>query len=104
MAIAALNKKKARFTNKLDLNEETSAVLLFEHSSIWCWNLDSLESRSEIPGKFWNVVSERGVEVYLDGLCEKWRSITQAKINILHAIKGRNVGRKEGLLDWWLLT
>jgi len=63
MAIAAFNKKKPRFTNKLDLmKEETSAALHFEHSCIWCWNLDTSESRSEIPGKFWNVVPERSVE------------------------------------------
>ena len=34
------------------IHEETSNVPHLEHSIIWCWNLDTLESRSEIPGKF----------------------------------------------------
>ena len=28
-------------------------------SYIWCWNLDTSESGSEIPGKFWNVVLDK---------------------------------------------
>jgi len=30
-------------------------VLHLEHTLVWCWNLGTSESRSEIPGKFWNV-------------------------------------------------
>jgi len=33
-------------------------MLHLEHSLIWCWHLDDLGSRSETPGKFWNVVLE----------------------------------------------
>jgi hypothetical protein len=30
-----------------------------EHSFVWCWNLDTSESRSETPAKFLNVVLEK---------------------------------------------
>ena len=33
-------------------------MLHLEHSFIWCQNLDAAGSRSEIPGKFCNVVLE----------------------------------------------
>jgi hypothetical protein len=32
--------------------EETSEVLHLEHSFVWRGNLDSSETRSEVPGKF----------------------------------------------------
>ena len=38
--------------------------------------LDASGSRSEIPGKFWNVVLEKDGEDQLDRSCEKWRSVT----------------------------
>jgi hypothetical protein len=34
---------------------------------IWCGNLDSSETRSEVPGKFWNVVLEKDGEYKFDG-------------------------------------
>jgi hypothetical protein len=37
------------------------------------------ESRSEVSGKFWNVVLEKNREDQLDRSCEKWRSITQSQ-------------------------
>jgi hypothetical protein len=46
-------------------------VLYLEHSIEWCWNLDTLESRKEIPGKFWNVMLEKNGESKLDRSCEK---------------------------------
>jgi hypothetical protein len=48
--------------------EESSELLQLEHSFVWCGNLDSSEARSEIPGKFWNVVLEKNGEDKLDGL------------------------------------
>ena len=36
----------------LTFKEETSKVLHLEHSFVWRRNLDNLESRPEIPGKF----------------------------------------------------
>jgi len=51
-------------------------LLHLEHSFIWCWNLDTSGSRSETPGKFWNVVLEKDGENQLDRSCEKWKSIT----------------------------
>jgi len=42
----------------LGIEKEASEVLHSEHSFIWCWNLDASGSRSETPGKFWNVVME----------------------------------------------
>jgi hypothetical protein len=38
-----------------------------EHSFVWCGNLDSSETRSEVPGKFRNVVLEKDGEDKLDG-------------------------------------
>jgi len=50
--------------------------------------------------KFLNVKLERGLEVHLEGMCEKRRRIAQQKINILHSIKGRYGVMEESLLDW----
>jgi len=47
-------------------------VLHLEFSVLWCWNLGTSESRSEIPGKFWNVVLEKDGENQLDQTYEKW--------------------------------
>jgi len=53
IAKAAFNKKKALSDNKLYLNSTKKPVkiLHLERSFVWCWNLDTSESRSEIPGK-----------------------------------------------------
>jgi len=42
-------------------------------------NLVTSESRSEVSGKFSNVVLERVSEDQLDRSCEKWRSITYSQ-------------------------
>jgi len=34
---------------------ETSAVLHLEYNFIWCWNLETSESRSDVSGKVWNL-------------------------------------------------
>ena len=49
------------------------------NSFIWCWNLDDSCSRSETPGKFWNVVLEKDGEDQLDRSCKKWGSITYSQ-------------------------
>jgi hypothetical protein len=66
-------------------------VLHLEHSFVWCWNVDTLESGSEISGKFLNVVLEKNGEDQLDRTCEKWRSITQSEggEEYRNTIKGR---------------
>ena len=78
MAKAAFNKKEESFYQQIGLKfeEETSEMLRLEHGSVWCWNLDAQGNRSEMPGKFWNVVLEKDGEDQLDGSCEKWRSVT----------------------------
>jgi hypothetical protein len=48
MAKVEFNKKKASFIRKLDLRFETSKVLYFERSFVWCWNLDTSGSRSHM--------------------------------------------------------
>ena len=45
-------------------------MLHLEHSFVWCSDLDVSGSRSETPGKFWNVVLEKGGEEHLDRSCE----------------------------------
>jgi hypothetical protein len=54
-------------------------VLHLEHSFVWCWNMDTSESRSEISRKFWNVVLEKDGEDQSGRSCEKWRSITYSQ-------------------------
>jgi hypothetical protein len=53
------------------------ASMCLEHSFVWYWNVDISESRSEIPGKFWNVVLEKNGD-QLNRSFEKWRNITQS--------------------------
>jgi hypothetical protein len=48
--------------------------------------LDTSESRSEIPEKFWNVVLEKNGEDHLDRSYEK-RGRVKKERNILHTIK-----------------
>jgi hypothetical protein len=68
MAKAAFFKKKTLHQQTiLSAKEETSEVLHLEHSLVWCGNLDSSETRSEIPRKFLNVVLEKDGEDKLDG-------------------------------------
>jgi hypothetical protein len=55
----------------LKCKELTSNVLHLEHSILWCCNVDTSESRSEMHGMFWNVVLERDGEDQLDRSCEK---------------------------------
>jgi hypothetical protein len=63
-----------------------------EHGFVWCWNLNTSESRSEIPGKCWIVVLEKDGENQLEGSCKIIRSVTQSQGgNILHTIQ-----RKKG--------
>jgi len=72
MATAAFNKTNFCYQQfGLKFREESSKVLHLEQILVWYWNLDSSEGRSEIPGKFLNVVLEKG-EDQLDQLCEKW--------------------------------
>ena len=49
-------------------------MLYVEHNSVWCWYLDTSESKSEIPGKFWRRMLEREVDDQLDGSYEKWNT------------------------------
>jgi hypothetical protein len=69
MGKAAFNKRKALFSSKLDLHttrKKTSKVLNLEHRILWCQNLHTSESRTEIPGKFPDMVLEKNGEDQLD--------------------------------------
>ena len=59
----------------LAFQKDASKLLHLEHSFLLCWKSDKSVSRSEIPGKFSNVVPEKSGEDQLDRSCEKWRSI-----------------------------
>ena len=76
------------------LKKQTSEVLCLKHSTLRCSNLDTSESRSEISGRFWNVVLEKVGEDPLDRLCEK-------RGNITYSQKGKNIlnTTKEGKLN-----
>ena len=53
MAKAAFSKKKTFYQQTgLKFEEETNKMLHLEHGFVWCGNLDTSASRSEIPGKF----------------------------------------------------
>ena len=54
MVKAALHKKKAVLTSKLDSNIRNKMVesYIWIYSFVSCWNLDTSESGSEIAGKF----------------------------------------------------
>jgi len=67
-------------------------MLHLEHSFVWWRILDTSESRSEISGKFWNMVLEKDAEDKLDRSCGKLRSIirSQGGEEILQTIKRMN--------------
>ena len=66
MAEADFNKKTFHWQIGHEFKKETSKMLHLEHSFVWCRNLDTLESRSIIPGKFLIVVLEKDGEDQLD--------------------------------------
>jgi hypothetical protein len=70
----------AKFLRHIDGTDWcVSAILLmftFLYSLYIVDVLDASGSRSETPGKFWNVVLEKDGEDQLDWSCEKWRSAT----------------------------
>jgi len=73
MAKAAFNKKKTHFTSKLDLKLRKKLVKCYIWSMAFygaeTWTLRG--SRSELRGKFSNVVLEKDGEDQLDRSCEK---------------------------------
>ena len=66
-------------------------MLNFEHSLVWCENLDTSENRSEIPGKFWNVVMEENGEVSVGQILWKMKKRSQGGDEYL-----TNKKKKEG--------
>ena len=80
-AKAAFKRKQNLCTSKFDLNWRKKVVKMpkVEHSFVWCWNLDIMENRSEIPGKFWNVVMEKDGEDQLHRSYKKWESIRKSQ-------------------------
>jgi len=71
-------------------------MLHLEHSFDCGQNVDTLESRSEIPGKFYNVVLKKeGVQ--LDQSYEKQRSITHSQERQEYPTYNN---KKEGYLFW----
>jgi hypothetical protein len=81
----------------LKFKKESSEMLHLECRCVRCWDLDTSESRSEIPGKFWNVVLEKDGEGQSDQLCEKWISVTQSKGREEYHTYNK---LKEDCLDW----
>jgi hypothetical protein len=51
---AAFNNKEDSLCHQtgLKFKEETNKMLHLEHSFVWCWNLNTSESRSEIRRNF----------------------------------------------------
>jgi hypothetical protein len=66
----SLSKRKTSLFNEIQTSNHYGTlrceVLHLEHSFVWGRNLDSSEIRSEVSGKFWNVVLEKDGEDKLD--------------------------------------
>jgi hypothetical protein len=75
-AKAAFN-KKSLFTSKLKLNLRKKLV---KYNIVPRLNLDTWESRSEVPGKFWNEVLEKAGE----GVDKKERIELQVYLLVFH--------------------
>jgi hypothetical protein len=67
-------------------------VLHFEHKILRCWNMDTSESRSEMPGMFWTVVLEKHGENQLDGWCENEGVLRSQWGEECHASNKQKVG------------
>ena len=53
MVKAAFNKNNSFYQQiGLKFKEETSKIIHLEYNFLWCWNLNTSEIRSQIPGKF----------------------------------------------------
>jgi len=67
-------------------------------SFVCCWKLYTSKSRSEIPGKFWNVVLEKDWEDQFDRSCgsrvkegrDVWQTLKRRKANWVGHILRRN--------------
>ena len=71
MERTTLIKKKTYLTCKLELNLRKKLAPNLELSFVWCRNLDTAKSGSEIPEKFCNVVLQKDEEDQLDRSCGK---------------------------------
>jgi len=51
---SSIQQEKGCFHQQIGLQykEQTSKLLHLEHSLVWCWKLNTSESRSEVPGMF----------------------------------------------------
>ena len=65
--------------------------------NLWCWNLDTSESKSEITAKFWSVVPVMDGEDQLELSCEK-RSITKSRGGEERPTNNEKEGRPTGLV------
>ena len=66
-------------------------MLHLEHRFLWCWNLDTSGSRSEIPGKFWMWCWRRMEKIsWTDHVRKEVLLRVNEKRNILHEIRKRN--------------
>jgi len=59
---------------------------------VWCWDLETSESKSEMPGKFWSVVLEKDGEGQLDHCVKNEEVLHTVKedMNVLHTLQIRN--------------
>jgi hypothetical protein len=74
-----------------------SEVLQSENSFTLWWNLDTSESRSEVPGKFWNVLLEKDGEEQPDQPCEKRKSITHCQEGQDYTTYSKQKASKKGI-------
>jgi len=70
---------------------DINKILHLEYCFVWCWNLDTSGSRSEIPGKFWNVVLEKDGEISWTDHVKNEEVLLRVneQRNILHEIRKR---------------
>ena len=98
MAKPEFNRKKTLHQQiRLKNNEKTSRVLQNKYSFVQCWNLDTSENRSEIPGKYLNVVLEKNGEDKFDQSCKEWSSVTNSQEGQKHPTQNKKM---ESKMSW----
>jgi len=70
----------------LKFKEETAEVLYLGLSFLWCWKLDTSESRSEIPTKFRSVLLAKDEEDHLN--------LSSENEEVLHRVNQKKISYK----------
>ena len=75
--------------------EEPSKLLYFGHRFVWCWNLDTSESISEIPWEVWSFVLRWTEKIGWIDCIRNEEVLPRVKLETISCIQ-----LNEGQLDW----